>query len=46
MASLKKLFNSTILGLTLGVLLVGYAVFAFTPPTAIPPGANVDTPSM
>ena len=41
---LKKLFNSTILGLTLGVLLVGYGVFAFNPPTQAPPAGNVPAP--
>jgi len=40
----KKLLNSTVLGLTLGVSLAAYAVFAFDPPTATPPGDNVDAP--
>jgi len=44
MFDFKKLFNSTILGLTLGVLLAGYAVFAFDPPTATPPGGNAEAP--
>ena len=36
--------KSTILGITFGILLVGYAVFAFTPPTLAPPGDNVPAP--
>ena len=44
MLSIKKLSNSTILGLTLGVFLAGYAVFAFTPPVQTPPGGNVSAP--
>ena len=41
---LQKLTFSTILGLTFGVLLAGYAVFAYTPPTVVPTGGNVDAP--
>ena len=41
---LKKFFNSTILGLTFGILLAGYAVFAYTPPTQAPPLGNVPAP--
>ena len=44
MLSIKKLSNSTILGLTLGVFLAGYAVFAFTPPAQTPPEGNVAEP--
>src|SRR3989344_5763221 len=44
MIYLKKLLNSTVLGAALGVLLVGYAVFAFDPPTQAPPGGNVPAP--
>ena len=44
MLSIKKLSNSTILGLTLGVFLAGYAVFAFTPPEQTPPEENVAEP--
>jgi hypothetical protein len=43
----KKMKNfslSTILGLTLGILLAGYAVFAFNPPTQAPPAGNVAAP--
>ncbi len=36
--------KSTILGLAFGIFLAGYAVFAFTPPTAGPPNGNVPTP--
>ena len=41
---MKSFSKSTILGITFGILLVGYTVFAFTPPTAPPPGDNVDAP--
>ena len=44
MLYLKKLFSSTILGLTLGVFLAAYAVFAFTPPAVEPPGGNTPAP--
>jgi len=40
----KNFSLSTTLGLTFGVLLVGYGVFAFDPPTQAPPGENVDAP--
>jgi hypothetical protein len=41
---MKNFFPSTILGLTLGILLAGYAVFAYTPPTQAPPAGNVAAP--
>ena len=41
---MKSFSLSTILGLTLGVLLAGYAVFAFTPPTVAPTGGNTLAP--
>lgn len=41
---MKSFSKSTILGLTLGVLLAGYAVFAFQAPTQAPPGGNVPAP--
>jgi len=41
---MKHFTKSTILGLTLGVFLVAYAVFAFTPPSSAPPGGNVSMP--
>lgn len=42
--NIKRFSLSTILGLTLGVFLAGYAVFAFTPPTQTPPDGNVEAP--
>ncbi len=41
---MKSFSKSTILGLTFGVLIAGYAVFAYTPPTVAPPGGNVSAP--
>jgi len=41
---LKNFSLSTILGLAFGILLAGYAVFAFNPPTQAPPGGNVPAP--
>jgi len=41
---LKNFSLSTILGLAFGVLLAGYAVFAFNPPTQAPPAGNVGAP--
>lgn len=41
---MKSLSLSTILGLAFGILLAGYAVFAFTPPTQAPPAGNVLAP--
>jgi len=38
---MKSFSKSTILGLTLGILLVGYGVFAFDPPVQVPPQGNV-----
>jgi hypothetical protein len=42
--SIKRFLNSTIFGLTLGILIAGYAVFAYTSPTVAPPGGNVPAP--
>jgi hypothetical protein len=40
-----KLFSlSTILGLAFGISLIAYGVFAFTPPDADPPEANISAP--
>jgi len=36
--------KSAIVGLVFGILLAAYAVFAFTPPSAAPPGGNVLAP--
>ncbi len=36
--------KSTLAGLLFGLLLAGYAVFAFTPPIQAPPAGNVTTP--
>lgn len=44
MSILKSFSKSTILGLIFGVLLVGYGVFAYTPPTQTPTGGNVAAP--
>ena len=41
---LHKFSTSTALGLTLGVFLAAYAVFAFDPPASAPPGGNVIAP--
>ena len=41
---MKTFSKSTILGLTLGVFLAAYAVFAFDPPVSTPPGGNVPAP--
>jgi hypothetical protein len=39
---MKSFSFSTILGLALGILFAGYAVFAFNPPTSGPPGGITD----
>jgi len=41
---MKYFSKSIILGLIFGILLAGYAVFAFTSPTATPPAGNVSIP--
>jgi len=41
---MKSFSKSTILGLAFGILLAGYAVFAYTPPTQVPPDGNVAAP--
>jgi len=41
---MKSFSKSTILGLSFGVFLAGYAVFAFTPPAQTPPGGNISAP--
>jgi len=41
---MKSFSKSTILGLAFGILLAGYAVFAYTPPTLAPPDGNVVAP--
>ena len=41
---MEKFSKFTVLGLTFGVFLAGYAVFAFTPPTQTPPEGNVSAP--
>jgi len=41
---MKNFSISTVLGLTFGILLAGYAVFAYTPPTQAPPGENTPAP--
>ena len=44
MMIVKSFSKSIILGITFGILLVGYAAFAFTPPGSTPPGDNVPAP--
>jgi hypothetical protein len=39
-----KFSKSMIVGLAFGILLAGYAVFAYTPPTQAPPAGNVAAP--
>ena len=41
---MKSFSLPTILGVTLGILIAGYAVFAYTPPTETPPGGNTPAP--
>lgn len=43
-STLSKFSTSTVLGLTFGILLAGYAVFAFDPPVVAPPGGNTLAP--
>jgi len=42
--SLKKIFNPTILGLTFGISLMAYTVFAYTSPAQAPPAGNAAEP--
>jgi len=42
--SFKKIFNPTILGLTLGVFVMSYTVFAFASPAQTPPAGNSAEP--
>ncbi|MBI2098577.1 MAG: hypothetical protein HYT49_02870 [Candidatus Wildermuthbacteria bacterium] len=41
---MKIYFSSLIFAIALVAVLLGYNVFAFQPPAAAPPGANVDAP--
>jgi len=41
---MRNLSLGTILGIIFGILFVGYAVFAFNPPTQAPPAGNAPTP--